>query len=539
MLPIVLSGFMATGKSTVGPRLAARLDLPFVDTDAAIVQGAGKSVAEIFRDEGEAGFRAREKELVEQLLASPEARVLALGGGTVTSRRLRHYALDRALVVTLSASPETVLERVAQTGGRPLLAGADPRARACELLEARADAYAECHLSLVTDNTEPDALVDAIVALAERSPVAVPLGTRSYVVDFTRGKPTHLTDALARLGPSSLVVVDDANVERARGGALMAALGPLAVRSIRVTLPAGEQHKNLASVGTIWDAALGAGIDRDGVVVAFGGGVVGDLAGFASACLLRGVRVVQVPTTLLAMVDASVGGKTGFDHASGKNLVGAFHQPSAVVIDLEHLSTLSVRERTAGLAEVVKAGLALDATLFEALRSQVVAVRAGDPEVLLPIVRAAVKAKARVVRDDEREGQPAGRVLLNVGHTVGHALEAHGGYTRYLHGEAVAIGTVLELAVGASLGITPPDLVVLARELFQSLGFAVTVSRDELAAAWRFALADKKRAGARLKFPVVTSLGAARVEMVAFDVLERALLGEGVGRFLAAARSGS
>src|SRR5262249_31247532 len=159
----------------------------------------------------------------------------------------------------------------------------------------------------------------------------VPLGARTYAIDVTRGEPARLTDAIACLAPSTVIVVTDANVQRARGADLDRALGPLAMQGVRVTLPAGEIHKTLTTVGTIWDAALGAGVDRDALVVAFGGGVVGDLAGFAASALLRGVRVLQVPTTLLAMVDASVGGKTGFDHPTGKNLLGAFHQPSGVV----------------------------------------------------------------------------------------------------------------------------------------------------------------------------------------------------------------
>ena len=164
----------------------------------------------------------------------------------------------------------------------------------------------------------------------EREPLVVPLGTRSYTIDVCDDQPSRLTDAVARCAPSSLLVVTDSNVQRARGTAIEAALRPLAIPGSRVTLPPGERQKTLASASTIWDAALGAGVDRDALVIAAGGGVVGDLAGFASACLLRGVRFVQVPTTLLAMVDASVGGKTGFDHPAGKNLVGAFHQPSAV-----------------------------------------------------------------------------------------------------------------------------------------------------------------------------------------------------------------
>jgi shikimate kinase/3-dehydroquinate synthase len=526
MPTIVLSGFMATGKSTVGPRLAARLGVPFVDTDEEIERESGRKVRELWREEGEAAFRRRELALVERLFSSAETpRVVAFGGGTVTTRRARHLALDQGILITLTASPETIVARVGTAlPDRPNLSlGGDPVARARELLEDRADAYAECHALLSTDATEPDALVDSILAVATRAPVLMPLGARSYVVDVVQGAPAALTDAIARCAPSSLLVVTDAHVQRDRHASLEAALAPLAIPRTTVTLAAGELHKTLASVATIWDAALGAGIDRDALVVGFGGGVVGDLAGFAASALLRGVRSLLVPTTLLSMVDASVGGKTGFDHPTGKNLLGTFHQPSGVVVDLAHLVTLPPRERTAGLAEIVKVALALDAPLLDALERDRGLIAEGNPSHLLPIVRRAIEAKVRVVRDDERERGP--RALLNLGHTVGHALEAHGGYRKYLHGEAVALGTLAELAVGAHLGWTPRALVERTRELLAGLGLPTKLSRAEVASSFSFVGADKKRSASRIRLPVVRGPGRATLELVEMTTLRDALFG--------------
>jgi len=520
MRTIVLSGFMATGKSTVGPILAARLGVPFVDVDAEIAREAGRTIAEIFVAEGEPAFRAREAAVIAKLIDGP-ARVLAFGGGAVTNAATRHMALDRALVVTLTAEPDTILARLGDAASRPMLAG-DPRARASALLADRAEAYAECHLTLATDGVEPDAIVDAIGALVERDPLVMPLGARSYAIDVCAGAPTRLTDAVARCAPSSVVLVTDANVQRARGAAIEAALEPLALPGTRVTLPAGERHKNIASVSTIWDAALGAGIDRDALVVAVGGGVVGDLAGFAASALLRGVRFVQVPTTLLAMVDASVGGKTGFDHAAGKNLLGAFHQPSGVVADLAHLQTLPARERTSGLAEVVKIALTHDADLLARVERDAAALRAGDVGALVPIVRAAIAAKVRVVRDDERES--GARALLNLGHTIGHALEAHGAYAKHLHGEAIALGTVAELDAAATLGLGDPDVATRARSVLAALGLPVEAPRAELAASWSFVASDKKRVRDAIKLPVVSAPGVSRIERVRIDALRRAIL---------------
>jgi 3-dehydroquinate synthase len=330
---------------------------------------------------------------------------------------------------------------------------------------------------------------------------------------------------MAALGASSMIVVTDAHIRRAQGKLLDAMLAPLTLPRFDVVLAAGEAQKTLGTVATIWDAALGAGIDREAVVFGFGGGVVLDLAGFAAATLLRGLRWLAAPTTLLAMVDASVGGKTGFDHPAGKNLVGAFHQPSAVVADFATLATLPIRERRAGLAEVVKIALAYDAALFQRMEETAEALRDGDDGALFPVVSAAILAKTRVVRADEREHGE--RVILNLGHTVGHALEAHGGFTRWLHGEAVALGVVAELRAAAALGLGDATIATRTQRLLARLGLPSEpkdLSRDELAAALRWADADKKRRGTHLRLPVIQSLGASSTAPVELERLKSEIL---------------
>ena len=526
MKPIVLSGFMGTGKSTIGPRLAARLGVEFVDTDAEVERSTGKSIPVLWKEEGESGFRLREASIIEGLLASRRSAVIAFGGGAVTVQRTRHLAGEHAIVVTLTASARTVVARAPDVAARPNLAvGGDPVARAAELMEQRSAAYGECHLALSTETMAVDEAVAAIAQLVRRDPLLVPLGARSYAVDVCDGDSSRLMEAIVRGAPSSVVVVTDSNVERLRGAAIDQALVGLDVGITRVTLPPGEAQKTFHSVGAIWDAALGAGVDREAVVVAVGGGVVGDLAGFAAACLLRGVRFIQVPTTLLSMVDASVGGKTGFDHPVGKNLIGAFHQPSGVVVDLAHLQTLPIREFRAGLAEVVKIALAMDADLLERLERDAAAIASGERSVLAAVVRRAIAAKIRVVRDDEREAGV--RALLNLGHTVGHALEAHGGYARWLHGEAVALGTLVEMQATARMGRTPTALVERARNLFQALGLGTRVSGAEVAAAWPYVRADKKRSRGDVRFVVVGGPGSASVERVALEDLGAAVRGVG------------
>lgn len=517
MRSVVLSGFMATGKSTIGRLVADRLGLPFIDTDALIAEEAGRPVGEVFAADGEARFRDREARIILPLLSDPTPRVFSFGGGSMTIPRVRHAALEAATVVTLTAAPETIAARAVSVSERPNLGAASVLDRARDLLALRREVYGECHATIATDGRSPEDLVARIVELANRDTIAVPLGVRSYAVELTDSAPAVLTAFLKQLAPSSLVTVTDENVVTMRGSWLDAALEPLGLRETRVVLSPGEASKTITSISRIWDTTLAAGVDRQAVVVAFGGGVVGDLAGFAASTLLRGVRCVQVPTTLLSMVDSSVGGKTGFDHAAGKNLLGAFFQPSRVIIDLEHLKTLPPRERSAGLAEVVKIALARDAPLLALLEAKAEAIARGDRAVLRDVVRASVIAKMRVVREDEHE--TGVRALLNLGHTVGHALEAHGGYARWLHGEAVAIGTVIELAAAERLGFTPAGTSARAAALFAKLGLPTTVDPAVVAAAWPYVMSDKKRTLSAVKLPVVTAPGEGRVERVEIEAL--------------------
>lgn len=519
MRSVALSGFLGTGKTTLAPLVATALNLPWVDTDQMLAQRHGLSVAELWRSQGEAVFREGEEALVRELLGDGTPRVIALGGGAVTVRAVRHLLLDQAFLVTLTAPPADLLLRLGDLTLRPTLLARDPLARIESLLAARADAYAECHLTVATDRLSPDEAVQAIVRGLKPGRVVVALGTRSYPVDVVREEPAALTGHLARLAPSSVVVVSDANVIATRGGALLAALAGVGVPVSTVVLAPGEEHKTLRSVEQIWNAAL-ASIDRDAVVLGFGGGVVGDLAGFAAATLLRGVRVVHSPTTLLAMVDASVGGKTGFDVPDGKNLLGAFHQPSAVVVDLAHLATLSRRDARCGLAEIAKIALACDQELWCELEASAEDLLE-SPAPLARVVTRAIALKAVVVRDDEREA--GRRAVLNLGHTLGHALEAASGYTALRHGEAVAMGLVAECRAAEQLGGSPPGLADRVAALLVRLGLPAVVDRTELARAWPLVAHDKKRRGQTVMLPVCEAVGACMPKAVPLDELARAM----------------
>ncbi len=533
METIVLSGPPGAGKTSVGARLAAALDATFVDTDALIETRFGKAPAIMLREQGEVAFRSCEAEVVRELFAypgrtrvaagptKPQTRVIAFGGGTVLDRELRFLALDQARLVTLTAREDTLRARLTGGPDRPLVgAGAVGLAK---LLEQRHAVYSECHTVIATDDLSFDEVVDVVLPWTKRTLVAVPLGDRSYCVEIVRHDPTRVVDQLAALGPSAVVCVTDARVKRSQGKLLDAMLAALAVPRIEVVLAAGEAHKTLSSVSTIWDACLGASthVDRDTVIFAFGGGVVLDLGGFAAATLLRGVRWVGSPTTVLAMLDASVGGKTAFDHAAGKNLVGAFHQPRAVIAELSSLSTLPDRERRAGLAEALKIALTSEPELFARIEATAEALRDGDEDALLPVLASAIAAKAKVVRADELElGE---RIVLNFGHTVGHALEAHGTYSRWLHGEAVALGIVSELRAGHALGFTPAALADRTAAVLTRLGLKAVVERAELAASIPWMASDKKRRAGALQLPIVTDVGHTVCKTVSFDGFAGAL----------------
>ena len=539
--PIALSGPMGTGKTTVGRALAGRVGGRFVDLDAEIERAEGCSIAELFAEDGEARFRDLEAHAIDRVLRDLGSNegdtqlVIALGGGAVTRAETRRKLLHRAIVVTLRAPPASIVARLGVAGlaRRPLLrASADPIASLTQLTSARADAYAEAHAQLDTDGREVDDVAQELEALWARDPVAVPLGARTYRVEASSGALTQLPAAIDALAPTALLLVTDDRVWPAVSARIEPALARATSARVpyaRVILPSGEVHKTLAAVERIWDASLEGRLDRRAVIVAIGGGVVGDVAGFAAATLLRGVRVVQVPTTLLAMVDASVGGKTAIDRPQGKNLIGAFHQPSAVIADVSLLDTLPSRELRSGLAEAVKTGLIGDVALFEAIErdAELLAmgpVDAASARALSSIVRASIAHKARVVGEDERDESGA-RAALNFGHTVGHALEAHGGYSSLTHGEAVGLGMIAALKVGVARGVTDARLVDRLVRLLARLGLPHALDEVDVAGALPFVLADKKREGGKLSFVLVPEVGRSCIERIEHAELRRLVAG--------------
>ncbi|MDW8291177.1 MAG: 3-dehydroquinate synthase [Armatimonadota bacterium] len=338
----------------------------------------------------------------------------------------------------------------------------------------------------------------------------VPLGDRSYPILIGRGVLRHAGEHLLALQPSQVAIITHPRLAQWYGEPLVASLQQGGLSTHLLLVPPGERTKRWEVVGRLLRQMAQRALDRRCVVVALGGGVIGDLAGFVAACYLRGVRYVQIPTTLLAQVDSSVGGKTGVNLPEGKNLVGSFHQPVLVLIDTDTLVTLPRRHFRAGLAEVLKYGLIAEETLWQLVRAEASSLRQGRSERLEEIVHRCCAIKARIVSEDETE--QGVRAILNFGHTVGHALEAVGGYGRLLHGEAVAIGMVSAALVGEVVGATPAGTAEEIAHSLQALGLPVALPREvEFASLLQVMARDKKARDGQIRFVLLERVGQARL----------------------------
>jgi len=459
---IVLVGLMGAGKTSIGRRMAARLGVPFRDADAEIELAAGCSIPELFRRYGERHFRDGERRVIRRLLAG-DPLVLATGGGAFMDPDTRAAIRDSAVSIWLRCRLATLVRRVATRNTRPLLQGGNPAEILGRLMEQRHPIYAEADMIVDCGEEPPDHTTSKVLqALDDWRPprrLAVALSSASYDVVVGDGLLARAGALLAPVIPQKrAIVVTDTTVAALHLSALLDGLAQTGIATQQIVVAPGEASKSMASYARVVDSLLDAAVERRTTVIALGGGVVGDLAGFAAATTLRGLPFIQVPTTLLAQVDSSVGGKTGVNTAHGKNLVGAFHQPRLVLADTGTLGTLNGRELRAGYAEVVKAGLIGDAAFFAWCEQNGAALTGGDRDIQAEAILRACAFKAAVVGDDEREERPAdGRALLNLGHTFGHALEAEVGYGgALLHGEAVAVGLGLAFRLSAQLGLCAP-----------------------------------------------------------------------------------
>jgi shikimate kinase/3-dehydroquinate synthase len=468
---LVCIGFMGAGKSTAARSAAEALGTQAIDADSVIEQRLGKPIDKVFAQDGEGAFRAAEERVTLELLSDPNAGVVALGGGAVGHASVREALADH-LVVWLDIGLEAAWARCADSR-RPL---ARDRAQFARLYAQREPLYADL-ANVVVPTERSRSMAHVLDALEGIPPHTKLLWATGAAGDY----PAYIGDGLLnvhRFWPAAVTgrrfLVTDGNVGRRFGDAL----APL---SGRVAIMPGEQSKTVAHAEIVWTELARAGMTRTDVVVALGGGVVGDLAGFCAATYQRGVRYVQVPTSLVAQVDSAYGGKTGVDLAEAKNYVGAYHEPSAVIADTDTLDTLPAAELAAGYGEVVKTALIAGGELWARVRDGADPADAG-------VIAACVRTKLQIVARDYRDGGL--RQVLNLGHTVGHAIETVTGYARYRHGEAVALGLLAALRLSGQ-----DDLRVEVRELLAARGLPTKLEDADPDAVVMATARDKKRVG--------------------------------------------
>jgi shikimate kinase / 3-dehydroquinate synthase len=524
---IILTGFMGTGKSSVGREVADRLGRPFVDLDDMIVKQAGKPIPEIFATDGEAAFRALEDQMCQEL-KEPSGQVIATGGGAVLNPANREALEAGGTVVCLEASPDVIARRLARGDGRPMLSGFSPGARIAELLAERASAYAVLPHHLDTSALSIAQAAERVMGMASglaEGGHRVPVGRRTAIAaayqpnrrravgDWVDTKPYDILIAEglldragerligAGLDPGRCAVISNPTVQELWWERLRISLADAGFEARLYTVPDGERHKVLDTAALLYSRLADHRMARDETIIALGGGVVGDMAGFVAATWLRGVPFVQIPTSLLAMVDASIGGKVALDLPQGKNLVGAFKAPELVIVDPLVLRTLPGVEFRCGLAEVAKAAVIGDAALFEELAG-------AGPATLTGMIADAVRVKVGIVeRDPFERGE---RAVLNLGHTFGHALELTSGFS-LRHGEAVGLGMIAAARLSATLGRCEHTLPARVRRVVERLGLPVEAAFDPADATAAMGTDKKRRSGA-LRFALPSRVG--RVEIV-------------------------
>jgi 3-dehydroquinate synthase len=496
------------GKSTVAPALARHFGAAVVELDREIERRAGKSCKDLIEQEGMQRFREIEATVLQKLAPTPSWVVVDTGGGAPISEGNRGFMRQRGLIVGLRGSLDRVTSGIAATMAKRPNQEMAPRDRARAVLRERKAAYADTDVTFDVDGATSEETARAIAAWlvsarGVRIDVAGPERASPCRVLIRAGLLEHVGPHLADLGwRGRVAVVSDAQTAARYEPDLLRSLSAAGLKAMTLRVPAGERGKQFRVAARLWASLASYRVGRDGGIIALGGGSVGDVAGFVAATYLRGIRLAQVPTTLLGMADASIGGKTAIDIAAGKNLVGAFHSPDAVFADLAVLATLPPRQLSSGLAEVTKCAFLADRESVAQLARSLEKVRAGDLGAILAAVSIAAEVKGGIVSQDPRESGL--RELLNFGHTMGHAYEAASGY-RATHGEAVAIGMVYATALAEKLELTA---TTVRPELENLLDRAALPTRARLPkGVWSFVLQDKKARAGKLRWILPRRIG--------------------------------
>lgn len=498
MSHIFLYGPPGTGKSTVGRILARHLKLPFVDLDRVVESNAGLSIPQLMAQQGEETFRDLETSALKKVIRQDES-VIALGGGALLRNENRNLIETHGKVLLLMAELETLFKRLNESSRkRPLLAGGLLE-KLSSLLENRREHYNSFPLRLVVDQGTAEANAFRAQIVLGRFHLSA-MGEYDVFVQ----RVDQLSSLLDGRGLNRPIIVTDENVAF-HAEKLVASLNKISLKPHILTVPPGEESKNLNTVSFLWKSFLENGLDRKSSVIAFGGGAISDMAGFAASTYMRGINWVAIPTTLLSMVDASLGGKTGIDLPEGKNLVGSFHPPKLVLADTHLLKTLPEQELISGLAEVVKHGILSDPELFNLCARGLDCIK----ENLEQIVKRAMAVKIKIIEEDPYE--KGIRATLNLGHTVGHAVELVSKF-RLRHGEAVAIGMVSEARYSERIGMASRGLADEIAHVLSSIGLPVHIpnelSRDEIL---RVMKVDKKKNVQAIRFALPLRIGEVKL----------------------------
>jgi shikimate kinase/3-dehydroquinate synthase len=537
---LIITGFSGTGKSLVAKEVARGLNWDFLDTDDEIVKQAAKPIAEIFRQDGEDKFRELERETIRKACQQKQT-VIAVGGGAIVDPHNYELLAKTGLIVCLEAKPETIYERLfrevaysTETEVRPLLAEDNPLERIRQLKASRQPYYAKADWTIHTDGLSVSEVAEEVIRawrlLRRTHPHLSPLPSRkrklgsqlkadddvaclvetttqSYPIFVGYGLLDRLGEKMKQAALSgTATVISDENVFSLYGSKVEGILKDAGFAVNSFVVPPGEATKSMDYAIKIYDFLVEHRAERDDIIITLGGGMVGDLAGFVAATFLRGMFWVQVPTSLVAMVDASIGGKVGVNHPEGKNLIGAFYQPNLVLADPQTLTTLPSRELTSGWAEVIKYGLISDREFFEFLEGNISKLTKLEPESLTRAIARSAAIKAQVVSQDEKEREGK-RTILNYGHTIAHGLEAAAQYKRFLHGEAVAIGMVGAAKLSQRLGLLPSATVERQQVLLQKFGLPMSFSGLNLTEVTRAMELDKKTKEKAIRWVLLQDIG--------------------------------
>ena len=540
---LIITGFSGTGKSLVAKEVARRLNWDFLDTDDEIVKQTRKPIAEIFRRDGESKFRELERETIRKACQQRQTSI-AIGGGAIVDPQNYELLAKSGLIVCLEAKPETIYERLfreavhsPETEVRPLLATDNPLECIRQLKASRQPSYAKADWAIHTDSLSVSEVAEEVIrawrllrrpdfigvprndkekaqsGIAKDIACLVETATQSYPVFVGYGLLDKLGEKMKQTALSgTATIISDKNVFSLYGSKVVGILKDAGFVVNSFVVPPGEETKNMDYAIKIYDFLIGHRAERDDVIIALGGGMVGDLAGFVAATFLRGMFWIQVPTSLIAMVDASIGGKVGINHPEGKNLIGAFYQPNLVLADPQALTTLPQRELVSGWAEVSKHGMILDKEFFDFLETNVNRLTKLEPEALTRAVARSAAIKAQVVNQDEKEREGK-RTMLNYGHTIAHGLEAATQYKCFLHGEAVAIGMMGAAKLSQRLGLVPSAAVERQQALLQKFGLPTSLPamrsnlKLSLAGVTRAMELDKKMKGKAIRWVLLQDIG--------------------------------